>query len=271
MSDPGTPHPERTLRLIFEYDGRRFVGWQAQQDLPSVEAELRAAVQGLTKEDPAFRVAGRTDAGVHAMGQVVSFKTHSAIPAKKFVPGLNAFLPNDVSVHRADEMDPGFDARRDSMSKIYRYRVYRSESPAALEGRAWHIRRPLDLAVMRGASRCLVGEHDLNAFRSAHCGAPHARRNIFSIEIHATPRPPIGEHVDLLFHANAYCRHTCRILAGTLVEVGLGKRTTASVAEALAGRDRTRAGVTAPPHGLTLMRVFYPDDPPPGVEPRRPT
>ncbi len=270
MSDTGTPHPERTLRLIFEYDGSRFVGWQAQRDLPSVEAELRAAVQRLTGEDPAFRVAGRTDAGVHAIGQVVSFQTRSAIPAIKFTPGLNAFLPNDVSVHRTDDMDAGFDARRDSLSKIYRYRVFRSESPAALEGRSWHIRRPLDLDAMREASRCLVGEHDLNAFRSAGCEAPHARREIFSVEISTVPRPPIGEHVDLLFHANAYCRHTCRILAGTLVEVGMGKRTVASVAEALESRERTRAGITAPSRGLTLMRVFYPDDPPTEVEPRRP-
>ncbi len=249
----------RNVRLLLEYDGTRYVGWQAQENGPSVQAELQRAVAELTGEHPVLRVAGRTDAGVHAIGQVVSFVTTSSIPPERFAPALNTKLPDDVSVHRSDEVPADFDARHSARGKRYRYRVYLGPQPAALESpRAWYVRGTLDLAAMRDAAATLIGEHDFESFRSAQCDAPHARRHMLSITIDETPRPPVGRYVDVVFHANAFCRHMCRILAGTLVEVGQGRRTVESVVAALEGKRRALAGITAPPHGLTLLEVFYP-------------
>ena len=156
-------------------------------------------------------------------------------------------------------MPLAFDARHDSLRKRYRYRVLANRHRRALEERyAWHVRKPLDIAAMREAALHFVGEHDFNAFRSTDCDAPHARRHMIAVDIEVVPRPSLGEIVEIHFHANAYCRYMCRILAGTLVEVGEGIRTPKNVAEVLESRDRRLAGVTAPPHGLTLMQVFYP-------------
>jgi tRNA pseudouridine38-40 synthase len=241
----------RNLRLLLEYDGSRYLGWQQQAELPSIEATLLSALERMLNERPALRVAGRTDAGVHAVGQVANFHTRSPIRAEKIAPGLNYYLPDDISVHRSEEVPASFDARVDSLSKQYRYRVYRARQPAALETRAWHLRGQLDVEAMIEASRCLIGEHDFESFRSVGCQAPHAIRNMMSIDVTRQPRPPAGEHIDITFHADAYCRHMCRILSGTLVEVGQGRREVGSVAEVLAARDRRKAGMTAPPQGLT--------------------
>lgn len=253
------PLPPRNIRLIIEYDGTPYVGWQTQENGPSIQAALEEALTDLTGEGVVLHVAGRTDAGVHALGQVASFVTRSRVPSQKFAPALNSLLPYDISVHRSDEVPADFDARHSARGKRYRYRVYLGPQPAALEStRAWYVKRPLDLAAMRAAASQLIGEHDFESFRSAQCDAAHARRNMVAITIDAIPRPPFGTHVDLVFHANAFCRHMCRILAGTLVEVGLGRRTVASIDETLAGRKRALAGITAPAHGLTLLEVFYP-------------
>ena len=252
--------PLRNIKLTLEYDGTRYLGWQAQADGPSIEAELTSALEKATQQRLDLIVAGRTDAGVHAMAQVVNFHVASRIPAWRFAAALNYYLPPDISVHESIEVPLAFDARRDSLSKRYRYRVYRSRQRAALEReRAWVLTAAtLDAAAMVRASRCLLGERDFESFRSTHCDAAHAVREMFAIDITTTPRPPVGEHVDIVFHATACCRHRCRVLAGTLLEVGLGKRSEASVQEVLAARDRKRAGITAPPEGLTLLEVLYP-------------
>ncbi|MBI5510516.1 MAG: tRNA pseudouridine(38-40) synthase TruA [Deltaproteobacteria bacterium] len=251
--------PARNIKLVVEYDGTAYAGWQFQANAPSVQAELITAILTMTKEHPTLIVAGRTDAGVHAEAQVTNFRTHSRIEAPRFASGLNSLLPGDISIHESVEAPPSFDARHDSLSKRYRYRIYNTRHRAALEERrAWHIRAPLDLRDMRAAAALLVGEHDFNAFRSVECDALHAFRRMLSVDVSATPRPPAGSIVEIVFHANAYCRHMCRIIAGTLVEVGLAKRSVAAVAHALESRDRKDAGVTAPPCGLTLLEVFYP-------------
>ncbi len=137
--------------------------------------------------------------------------------------------------------------------------MYTARQPAALiQPRAWHKRRPLDVAAMIEASRCLLGELDFEAFRSAHCDAPHARRKMHAIDITSSPRPPRGELYEIVFFANAFCRHMCRILAGTLIEVGEGRRTSQSVLMAIQGRRRELAGITAPARGLTLLEILYP-------------
>lgn len=250
--------PTRNLRLLLEYDGTAYAGWQQQDNLPSIQAAVTDAVEKLTHHRPTLRVAGRTDAGVHAMGQVASFFTPSTLEARRLAPGINNYLPRDITVHRCDDVPATFEPRRDSCWKQYRYRVYQGPQPAALEGhRAWQRRAPLDPEAMAEAANALLGEHDFDAFRSAHCDAPHARRRMHRIDITPCPRPPLGQWVDITLYANAFCRHMCRILAGTLVEVGQGKREAEDVARVLSSRDRTQAGPTAPPHGLTLVRVSY--------------
>jgi len=257
--------PSRNLRVLVEYDGQPYVGWQAQTGQASIESTLQQAVQKMTGVVPKFRVAGRTDAGVHAMGQVCNFHTASAIEIQHFAQGLNHYLPDSISVHSVEEVDAAFDARVDSIAKSYRYRVYRAEQPAALERRAWHLRGEIDVQAMQEASKYLLGERDFNAFRSKKCDAAHAKREMHSISIERTPRLPVGQHIEIVFRANAYCRHMCRILAGTLFEVGLGKRPGSSIGETLKSRDRREAGITAPPEGLTLLEVEYSQRPqPPG-------
>ncbi|MFC1611572.1 tRNA pseudouridine(38-40) synthase TruA [Myxococcota bacterium] len=248
----------RNIKLLLEYNGARYSGWQQQENADTIEGRLLDAADQLLGKRHSLRVAGRTDAGVHAIGQVASFHTESRVAIARFAPGLNNFLPDDISVHEAIEVPTSFDARDDSKSKRYGYRAYSGPQPAALElERAWQMRDPLDIEAMRRAALRLIGHLDFEAFRSAHCDAAHARRHMYSIDITRYPRPPRGEHLKILFHANAYCRYMCRIIAGTLIEVGRGKRSIDSVQETLESRDRTRAGMTAPPNGLTLLEVLY--------------
>jgi len=248
----------RNIRLLIEYNGARYAGWQFQHNADSIQGQLLNALEQLTGERPSIRVAGRTDAGVHAIGQVATFFTNSNLPIVRFAPGLNNFLPDDISIHEAVDAPPDFDARHDSKSKRYGYRAYTAPQPAALEiERAWQMRDTLDVDAMREATKPLIGHLDFNAFRSVHCDAKHARRDMYSIDIQTYPRPPRGLHIQIIFHANAYCRHMCRIIAGTLIEVGRGKRSIESVAHALHSRDRCQAGMTAPANGLTLLEVIY--------------
>ena len=257
MSNP--ENLERNIELLIEYNGAAYHGWQRQEGQPTVQGELESALKSILGCTPPLTVAGRTDAGVHALGQVVNFKTSSSIEDWKFCRAINNFLPKDISVHRSRQVSSDFNARFDSVSKRYRYRVYEGPQPAALEHqRAWWMRHTLDLKLMQEATSLLVGTHDFNAFRSVHCDAENAIRAMHSIECSRSPRPPLGSYVEIVFHANAFCRHMCRILAGSLVEVGLGKRSLADLKAARDSRDRTQGGVTAPPGGLTLLEVIYP-------------
>ncbi len=266
------------IRLIVEYDGSRFKGWQRQEHVPSVQQSIEEAIEKITQRQLRLTVAGRTDAGVHAVAQVTNFHTDSPMPAMKYAPGLNHHLGPNISIHQSDEVPEAFNARADSIHKRYRYRVYLARNPAALEARAWHIKPNIStyedaptvelptqlqriatsmVHRMMPAAEHLLGEQDFQSFRSVHCDAAHARREIFSIHINTRPRPPFGQIIDIEFFGNAFCRHMCRILAGTLVEVGQGKRSAETIPDILKARIRTAAGVTAPPCGLTLMEVGF--------------
>lgn len=252
------------VRLLLEYDGCNYAGWQRQDGLQTVQGCLEAALAAVTGEDvDALRLAcaGRTDAGVHAEGQLCTFFTEDPRPARRFAPALNHLLPHDVRVHRAEAVPLDFDVRRASEAKWYSYAVYTGAHPSALRRRrAWHLRRHLDLSAMRAAAATLVGEHDFESFRSAHCEAAHARRHLYALRLSAGEQLTFGTMVQLDLFGNAFCRHMCRILVGTLVEVGAGRRAPEDVQRVLAARDRRRAGMTAPPHGLTLRRIYLPGD-----------
>lgn len=249
----------RTLKLTVEYDGSELCGWQRQANGPTVQQHLEEALAQMVGVHTEVAGASRTDAGVHARGQVASFTTDKAISPYGFRRGLNSKLPPSIAVVDVAEAPPGFHARFWSRGKRYRYTVLtrRDRSPL-LHGKCWHEPGALDLDAMRAAAAHLVGEHDFTAFRAAGCTAQHAIRSIRAVDVVAAADGVVEIEVE----GNAFLRNMVRILAGTLVEVGAGRRTPADVAAALASRDRTRAGITAPPGGLCLLWVAHGDGPP---------
>lgn len=245
------------------YDGTNYVGWQRQPDGVSVQALVEGAVRTMTGEDAAVIGASRTDAGVHALGQVAHFETESAIPAENFRKGLNSLLPPDIGVIGAEDAPEGFHARKDARSKRYIYRVIVSpERQPLLLHRAWHLRIRPDLERMREASACLVGRHDFASFRAAGAASRDAVRTIGRLEIKARVLSEIelageGEAIDVIVEGDGFVRHMVRNIVGSLVDVGTGKLVADDVGRILAARERIEAGRCAPACGLYLVRVFY--------------
>jgi tRNA pseudouridine38-40 synthase len=257
----------KRLKLTLEYDGTQYVGWQVQPNGPSIQGTLQDALQALLGERVAVEAAGRTDSGVHALGQVACFSTERALPLKAYWMGLNAHLPPDIAVVAAEEVPLDFDPRRWSRGKRYRYRVSNRRSRSPLRRHThWELFMPLDVEAMRAGAQHLLGRHDFSAFRASDCQAAHAQREVRRVDVQGTA----GDEVAFTVEGTAFLKHMVRNLVGTLVEVGKGKHPEAWVAEVLASRDRKRAGPTAPPQGLVLEEVFYGDGPPPrspeGVE-----
>jgi tRNA pseudouridine38-40 synthase len=252
------------VKLTLEYDGTRYVGWQVQPNGPSVQAEVERALEALHKAPRRVTAAGRTDAGVHALGQVVSFPEDRPLPLSAYVKGMNALLPEDVAVRAASIEPDGFDARRSARGKRYRYAIESLETRAPLTRlRAWQLFGRLDVAAMRAAARHLVGRHDFAAFQASDCASDHAVREVRRLDVVGEPGGPSSGasaregRVEVVVEATAFVKHMVRNLVGTLVEVGQGKRDAASIPALLAAADRTKAGRTAPPHGLFLDEVFY--------------
>jgi tRNA pseudouridine38-40 synthase len=246
------------VRLLLEYDGTHYVGWQVQPNGPSVQGRVEAALAHLVGADVKVLVAGRTDAGVHARGQVAAFDSPRSLPVKAFVGGLNTLLPEDIAVRAAEEVPADFDPRRWSRGKRYVYRISNRPTRSPLRRFThWEIFRPLDLEGMRAGARELLGRHDFSAFRAADCQAAHAEREIWRLEILGCP----GNEFTFAVEGTAFLKHMVRNLVGSLVEVGKGRRPSSWIGEILAGRDRRRAGPTAPAHGLLLDEVFYGEGP----------
>ncbi len=242
------------LALGVEYVGTRYAGWQRQDHAPSVQAELEAALSRVADHEVQVTCAGRTDAGVHATGQVVHFDTEAERELRSWVLGANANLPNDIVVRYAQRVPDTFHARYSARSRSYRYVVLNRATRPAIEAHrlAWII-TPLDVARMQEAAGALLGEHDFSAFRAAQCQAKSPVRTIssFTIERH-------GDRVVFRVTANAFLHHMVRNLVGTLLAVGAGEQPPGWVAEVLAGRRRAQAGITAPAGGLYLVGVGYP-------------
>jgi tRNA pseudouridine38-40 synthase len=242
------------VKLVLEYDGSRYVGWQVQPNGPSIQAEVERALETLHKAPRRVIAAGRTDAGVHARGQVVSFPEERPLPLSAYVKGMNAVLPEDIAVRAASVEPDGFDARRSARGKRYRYVIENVETRSPLgRAQAWQLFGRLDVAAMREAARYLLGRHDFAAFQAADCACDHAVREVRRLDVVGEA----GGRIELVFEATAFVKHMVRNLVGTLVEVGQGKRTPGSLPALIASGDRRQAGRTAPPQGLTLEEVFY--------------
>jgi tRNA pseudouridine38-40 synthase len=243
------------IRLVLEYDGTLFAGWQAQVGQRTVEGELRAALRALTGADHVVYGAGRTDAGAHALGQVANFRYAGRLAPGRLRAGLNALLPGDVAVVEADVAADEFHARYSARWRRYRYRwLDRPARPALDRHQCWHVRKPLDVDAMQLAARPLVGVHDWTTFCSAS-EPPDARVRTMR-EASVVRR---GRYVELDLLGDGFLRGLVRGIAGALTEVGLGRRPPGWVAEVLAARDRAAAAKTAPACGLTLIEVLYAD------------
>ena len=244
----------RQVRLTVEYDGTGLGGWQRQTNAPTVQGHLEAALSRLLDTPTTVAGASRTDAGVHALGQVASFRTDRTTPLHGIRRGLNSLLPPAIAITEAAEAEPAFHPRFSATGKHYRYLLLtRADRSPRWARWAWHRPRPLDVAAMEAAAAVLLGEHDFAAFRAAGCTARTTRRRIDSIAL-TRPEPAL---LALDVRGNAFLRNMVRIIAGTLVDVGEGRLTPAEVREILESLDRTRGGQTAPAHGLTLVEVRY--------------
>lgn len=245
------------LRLLIAYDGTRYQGWQTQKVGQGVQALVEGALRQLFPGTGPLHGSSRTDTGVHALGLVAHVDVPAdeyRIPPEKMVLALNAHLPEDVRVRRATRATAGFHARFLAAGKEYRYRIW--NGPAMnplLRAFAWHVPRPLDLAAMRKAAAAFVGKHDFASFTT---NPGYARtstvRTVFRCRVSAR-----AEEVTVTIRGDGFLYRMCRCLAGTLVQVGLGRIAPGDIPSILARRDRRIAGMTAPPHGLVLQRVFY--------------
>lgn len=258
--------PLRNIKLLLAYDGTGFHGWQRQALQPTIQKVLEAAIALLTQERVSIIGSGRTDAGVHALGQVANFRTHSGIPVEGLLRGLNSILPHEIAVLSATVVPADFHARYHALGKTYGYRLLVSPVRSPLfRHRAWVLNHPLDLDAMREAVGSLVGRHDFRAFQASGGSVKTSVRTVFSCGIEALhldrPSPPDAKHYIFSIAADGFLRYMVRNIAGTLVQIGLDKRSPADMAQILKAADRSAAGPTAPPHGLYLERVHY-DSPP---------
>jgi tRNA pseudouridine38-40 synthase len=246
----------RNIKLLLCYDGTDFCGWQRQPDERTVQQELEEAIAQLTGAASPTTASGRTDAGVHALGQVVHFFTPSPHPPEVFVKGLNALLPRDVRVLRAREMSQAFHATLDAKGKLYRYVIDNARIADPFQRRySYHVARPLDAGLMHEAARSLAGRHD---FRSFETHWPNRTSSVRTIQRIAVSRN--GPFVWVEVEADGFLYNMVRSITGTLVLVGLNRWPHERVALALAAEDRRRAGPTAPPQGLFLVKVRYGGD-----------
>lgn len=241
-------------KLLIEYDGAPYQGWQRQDNGPSVQAAIEQAILKLTGETVTITAAGRTDTGVHALGQVAHADIAKELGPDKMRDALNAHLrPHPVAVLSAEAVGEGFHARFNATGRHYLYRIVNRRAPLTLEAaKAWQVQAPLDAEAMHAAAQRLVGHHDFTTFRAAECQAKSPVKTLDRLDVSR-----VGEEITVRASARSFLHHQVRSMVGTLKMVGAGKMTANDVAAALAARDRTQCGPVAPPDGLYLVRVDY--------------
>ncbi len=249
----------RNIRVVIEYDGTDYFGFQYQPGVPTIQGELERVLEKILKQKVIVYGSGRTDAGVHAAGQVINFRTEGSIPTDRVCVAMNSLLPKDIAAVEASDVDDDFHARYSAISRLYKYDILNRGVRSALEGRfSWHVDMPLDYDAMRVGAECLVGVHDFSSFWCSR-GVDRSDwkencpvRNMISVDVTKS-----GEHVIIEMRANAFLRSMVRVIVGTLVDVGLGRLSGSEVCRVLEAKDRSAAGKTAPPQGLCLKEVEY--------------
>ncbi len=244
----------RNIKVTIEYDGTNYHGFQRQAGgVPTIQQVLEDTLAQLTKHQVNVIGAGRTDAGVHAKGQVINFMTDCRIPEDRIVLAMNSLLPDDIVAQKAEEADPSFHAQFDARSKIYRYHVFNFRVPSAFHRLySYHVPQELDIDKMREAAGYITGRHDFSAFRAAGSNAKTSVRNVYRLDIEHVP-----PHIYLTIEADGFLYNMVRIITGTLLYVGKGKLAPRNVREFVEAGRREEAGPTVPPQGLCLMEVKY--------------
>jgi tRNA pseudouridine38-40 synthase len=247
----------RWLKLTLAYDGGAYAGWQVQPDKPTVQGTLESALRQITQETVRVTAAGRTDAGVHALGQVAGCTTATRLSNSDLQRALNAVLPNDIAVLFIEDAPEGFHATRDAVAKRYRYQIHNGRTASVFDRHyAWHYPQLLDAAAMHAAGQALVGRHDFSSFETAGSERPDSIRTIHKLSV-ARGSGELAERVTIDVAGDGFLYNMVRTIVGTLVEVGVGARDVNWPATVLAACDRREAGQTAPPHGLFLVSVSY--------------
>lgn len=250
----------RHFKITIAYDGTDFHGWQIQSDKPTIQGEIATVLRRLTQENVQVHGAGRTDAGVHALGQVASFRTQSGLSAGEFQRAMNALLPAAIRIVGSEEVGPDFHARWSALGKIYRYRLYRGKVvPPALWRYVLHYPFPLDEETMRVAASRFVGPHDFAAFAAASGSEDDDKERSTVREIYASEIARSDDNEELIYtvRGRSFLRYMVRKMVGTLLEVGRGKLAPDDILRLYESRDRARSGPTVPPQGLCMVQVMH--------------
>lgn len=244
----------RNLKMIIEYDGTLYHGWQRQLGQITIQQVLEESLGAITQENIRVIGSGRTDAGVHAVNQVANFMTNSKIEPRNLLAATNSLLPRDIVVKEMDEVDIDFHARFNALSKVYSYQILNGRVRSALQRQyAWFVHRPLNIDRMREGAVLFEGTHDFSSFCAANCGMLNHVRTVKKIEIEQDQQGMLKIDVE----ASGFLKYMVRNIVGILVDIGKGKRTSNEITAVIEAKDRGRAGITAPAHGLFLKEVRY--------------
>lgn len=245
---------ERNILLVLEYDGGGYHGWQRQAGSLSIQEVIESRLGVMFGQRVGINASGRTDAGVHAKGQVINFRTRTSLTSDQILKGLNSLLPHDIAVIDAREADRSFHARFSAVSKVYEYHLLNRQAPSALlRNYLWHVRHPLAIEPMKNCLKRICGENDFSAFMASGSEVSSTSRNMLRAELEQIE----PGRLKFTYEANGFLRHMVRNLTGTIVEVGKGKKTPEDFERIIASRDRRQAGITAPGRGLYLISVNY--------------
>lgn len=244
----------RNIKLVIEYDGANYHGWQTQPNVVSIQGTIEERLREITQEEVSLIASGRTDAGVHAIGQVAHFHTHSRLGLDNIQRGLNSLLPPDIAIKEIYDVEKDFHSRYSARSKVYRYIILNQRFPSPLyRNFSWFIPFDLDIKKIKKAIQCLIGRHDFSSFQASSCNSRNPIREVLNVSLDKGPLRLIIFEIE----ANAFLKQMVRNIVGTMVDVGQGKTGVGEFEEILRSKDRKKAGRTAPPQGLFLVNVRY--------------